>query len=59
MKGEVLGIVSDWIETGANGVFIVRDEEGNEILLPDIDEVVLKIDLEAGEMRVHLIDGLV
>jgi 16S rRNA processing protein RimM len=56
--GDSLGIVSDWIETGANGVFVVRDKEGNEILLPDIDEVVLKIDLEAGEMLVHLMEGL-
>jgi 16S rRNA processing protein RimM len=58
-EGQVLGIISDWIETGANGVFIVRDEEGTEILLPDIDEVVLRIDLEAGEMQVHLMEGLV
>ena len=57
-EGQALGIVADWIETGANGVFIVRDEEGNEILLPDIDEVVLKIDLENQQMTVHLIEGL-
>jgi 16S rRNA processing protein RimM len=58
-EGKLLGIVSDWIETGANGVFVIRDEAGSEILLPDIDEVVLKIDLEAGEMLVHLMEGLV
>ena len=58
-EGETLGVVSDWIETGANGVFVVQDEDGNEILLPDIDQVILKIDLEAGEMLVHLLEGLV
>ena len=57
-EGETLGVVADWLETGANGVFIVRDEEGREILLPDIDEVILKIDLEAGQMVVHLLEGL-
>lgn len=57
-EGEALGVVADWIETGANGVFIVRDEAGTEILLPDIDEVILKIDLEKGEMLVHLMEGL-
>lgn len=57
--GEVLGRVADWFETGANGVFVVRDEEGKEILLPDIDEIVVKIDLEKGEMTVHLLEGLV
>jgi 16S rRNA processing protein RimM len=57
-EGLALGVVSDWLETGANGVFIVRDEEGKEILLPDIDDVVLKIDLETGEILVHLLEGL-
>jgi 16S rRNA processing protein RimM len=58
-EGQVLGIISDWIETGANGVFIVQDEEEKEILLPDIDEVIVNIDLEAGEVLVHLLEGLV
>lgn len=58
-EGQVLGIVSDWIETGANGVLVVSDEDGKEVLLPDIDEVVLKIDLKAGKMLIHLMEGLV
>ena len=57
-QGETLGVVTDWIETGANGVFVVRPESGKDILLPDIDEVVLNIDLEARKILVHLIDGL-
>lgn len=57
-EGQVLGFISDWIETGANGVFIVQDEEEKEILLPDIDEVIVNIDLEAGEVLVHLLEGL-
>ncbi len=57
--GDILGIVSDWIETGANGVWIVRDESGTEILLPDIDDVVLNINLEEGLMTVHLLEGLI
>ena len=57
-QGQELGRVAEWIETGANGVYIVRDQEGNEVLLPDIDEVVLKIDLDNQQMVVHLLDGL-
>lgn len=57
--GQVLGIVRDWIETGANGVFVVKSESGKDILLPDIDEVILKIDLEEKQILVHLIEGLV
>ncbi|HAY85114.1 MAG TPA: 16S rRNA processing protein RimM [Chloroflexi bacterium] len=57
-EGQNLGVVAEWIETGANGVYIVRDADGNEVLLPDIDEVVLKIDLENQQMTVHLLEGL-
>ncbi len=58
-EGENLGVVADWIETGANGVWIVRDEEGKEILLPDIDDVVLEIDTDQGQMTVHILEGLI
>ena len=58
-EGQILGAVADWLETGANGVFIVQDDDGKEILLPDIDEVIVKIDLDAGQMVVHLLEGLI
>ncbi|MBL7164163.1 MAG: 16S rRNA processing protein RimM [Anaerolineales bacterium] len=55
----VLGTVVKIIETGgANDVFQVRSEDDTELLLPDIESVVLDIDIERGEMRVHLIPGL-
>lgn len=58
-EGQTLGIVADWIETGANGVFVVRPPEGKDILLPDIDQVVLNIDVENQQITVHLIEGLI
>lgn len=58
-EGVLLGRLVEILETGANDVYIVEPEEGGaEILLPAIDEVVLHIDLERGEMTVHLLDGL-
>ena len=53
-----LGYVAEILETGANDVFLVRREMGADLLLPDIDSVILKIDLENNEMRVHLLPGL-
>ena len=53
-----LGQVAEILETGANDVFLVRRETGADLLLPDIDPVILKIDLEQGEIRVHLLPGL-
>jgi 16S rRNA processing protein RimM len=57
-EGEFLGEIAEMIETGANLVYVVRGPRG-EILVPDIDEVVLDIDVEAGQMTVQLIQGLV
>jgi len=57
--GMSLGLITSILETGgANDVYLVTDQEKRELLLPDIEEVVLSIDLEAGEMRVHLLPGL-
>ncbi len=58
-EGKTLGKIAEIMETGANDVFIVQPEDGGqELLLPDTDEVVLAIDLDAGVVTVHLIPGL-
>ncbi len=51
--GNALGELTEILETGANNVYVVRNAEDREILLPAIDgEVILKVDLERGEMHV-------
>lgn len=57
-EGRPLGQVSAILETGANDVYVVRTPDASELLLPAISTVVKKIDLEAGEMIVHLPEGL-
>lgn len=56
--GEQLGEVEEIIETGANDVYVVRDRAGREILLPAIEEVVLEVDHEGGQMKVRLLPGM-
>jgi 16S rRNA processing protein RimM len=46
------------IETGANNVYVVKDESGKEILLPAIPSVILDLDADRRLMRVHLLEGL-
>jgi 16S rRNA processing protein RimM len=54
-----LGVVAEILETGANDVLLVRREGKSDILIPDIDPVILAIDLEKGEIRVNLLPGLI
>jgi 16S rRNA processing protein RimM len=51
--GEQLGTVTDIIETGANDVYVITDDEGAETLVPALEDVVPNIDTEAGTMVVR------
>ena len=57
-QGDVLGRVTDIIETGANDVYAVKGEKYGEVLLPAIPSVILNINVDAGTMTVDLPDGL-
>ncbi|MCK5054121.1 MAG: 16S rRNA processing protein RimM [Anaerolineales bacterium] len=56
--GEALGEITEILETGANDVFIVRNETGGEVLLPAIESVIRDVDLEQGKVVVYLLPGL-
>lgn len=58
IDGQVLGEITDVLDTHANDVYIVGDGT-REILLPAIPDVVREINLERGEMIVELLEGLV
>jgi 16S rRNA processing protein RimM len=53
-----VGELVEILETGANDVYVVRDDSGREILLPVIPSVILEIDSDRRLIRVHLLEGL-
>lgn len=55
--GESLGRLTDIIATGSNDVYVVQGD-GREYLIPALEEIVLKIDPEAGLMTVSPPEGL-
>ena len=57
-EGEDLGVIEDVLQTGANDVYIVKSETGEEILFPAIKECIKEVDIEAGTMLVHVLPGL-
>jgi 16S rRNA processing protein RimM len=56
---EQLGLVSEVIETGANDVYVISDPGRPDLLLPAIQDVIKGIDLEKGEIFVHILPGLI
>ena len=57
--GNGLGVLAEIIETGANDVYVIRADDGAEILLPNIPSVVLDVDFVRRIMKVHLLEGLI
>ncbi|MCK5768119.1 MAG: 16S rRNA processing protein RimM [Candidatus Atribacteria bacterium] len=57
-NNEYLGVIENIIRTGSNDVYIVKNKEGREILIPAIKEVVKVIDIDSNKIIIHYIDGL-
>lgn len=56
--GSILGTLDDVLQTGANDVYVVKMENGKEVLIPAIRQCILQVDIEERKMRVHLLDGM-
>lgn len=57
-NGDFLGELKDVIETGANDVYVIKQENGKDILLPAIKECILSVEIEEKKMIVHVMEGL-
>ena len=57
-SNECLGKVLEVFSTGSNDVYVVKSEDGKQILLPAIKDVIKKIDVKNKTIIVHLLEGL-
>ena len=55
----LLGTLEDIFNTGSNDIYVVKDKQGKQILLPAIQDVIKQIDIENKKIIVHLLPGLV
>ena len=58
-EGEDFGVLTEVIQTGANDVYEVKCPDGKVVLLPVIDECILDVDLEKGQVTAHIMPGLI
>lgn len=58
-ENELLGKVDNIISTGSNDVYVVKNENKQEILIPAIREVIKNIDLEKKRININMVDGLI
>ena len=57
-EGKYLGILTEIIRTGANDVYVVKQKNAKEVLIPNIKECIIEVSLEKHTMTVHLLEGL-
>jgi 16S rRNA processing protein RimM len=57
-QDELIGTLSQILQTGANDVYVVSQDEGGEILLPVISSVVLSVEREHRQIRIREMPGL-
>ena len=57
-EGKELGTLKDVLQTGANDVYIVEDENKKELLFPVIKECIKQVDIENSIITVHIMKGL-
>ena len=57
LSGEKLGVISDVSPTGANDVWHILNATG-EYLVPVIDEILYKVDIDAGEIFIIPMKGI-
>ena len=54
-----LGEIIDILTPGANDVWVIKGEEGKEILIPYIEDVVKQIDITNKKVNIEVMEGLI
>ncbi|PTM23865.1 ribosome maturation factor RimM [Lactobacillus sp. PFC-70] len=56
--GEPLGTIKEILSPGANDVWVVARPGQSDLLLPKIDQVIKRVDLDQHQVTVELMEGL-
>lgn len=57
-EGDLIGVVKEILETGANDVWEIKAEGGKKHYIPYIEDIVKEIDVENKKIIIHVMDGL-
>ncbi len=57
-EGEKLGVIKEILQPGANDVWVVKRDKKSDLLLPYIHDCIKQIDIAAGKVIVHMLEGL-
>lgn len=56
--GELIGVVTDILSTGANDVWEIKAAGGKKHYIPYIEDIVKEINVEEKKITIHVMEGL-
>ena len=54
----LVGVLDDVIQNTAQDIYLIKTEEGSEILVPAVKEFIKDIDVVAGRIYINFIEGM-
>ncbi len=57
-NNDVIGVLSDIVQMSSNDVYVVKNGEGIEILIPATKEIVKRVNVEQKQIIIHMLEGL-
>ena len=57
-ENNTIGKISEVMSPGANDVWVIERPKKKDLLIPYIEEIVLKVDLENQLVTIHMMEGL-
>ena len=57
-EGEEIGEITEILEPGANDVWVVKRPGQKDALIPYIEDVVKAVDIEAKQVTIQVLEGL-
>lgn len=57
-EGTYIGIVTNILQTGANDVWEIEEDNGKKHYIPYIEDVVKDVDVENKKITIHVMEGL-
>ena len=58
VEGDEIGVISEILTPGANDVWVIKTSKKEEVLIPYIEEVVMKVDVKEKLVVIEPMEGL-
>ena len=58
-EGKVLGTVANYMEMPAQDVFVVRRPNHKEAMIPAVEDFIIAVDIDGGQLVVRPVEGLI